>query len=767
MRPGRETRQKTGHSNSRKSSDMPFSDYRPDLMGSARIDIKSPLICGAWSTLELVYTAGHFGIDDLGGLKISFRSASDQTPPQFDDPKAPGYATVTASNGARLSASYSKNSNIRPWGNTVHIKCLNFLSEGDTITVRFGDRSGGSPGTRMQTFREYAHEYRVHVDAFATYDFVVLPPEHQPTIVLLPGPVARHIAILPTLRQVGEDFALGLKAEDRWGNPTDADQGDYTLNSSMPVEGLPERISMAKATDGVLRLEGLRMNREGDLRIEMLDDAGQCVARSDSLRCQVVCDTRHYWSDMHGQSGETVGTNTARQYFSFGRDKALIDICGHQGNDFQITDSFWAELNQLTAEFDEPGRFLAVPGYEWSGNTSVGGDHNVWYRTEGRPIYRAHRALVMEDSTDENVCLDAKELFSRLKDEDALVVAHVGGRYADISFAHDAKLEPSVEVHSAWGTFDWIFEDARKAGYRVGIVAASDGHKGRVGASYPGAGKFGSMGGLTCHLMPTLDRDSLFRAFRRRRHYATTGCRPFIDVRVSGLTDATCRVSETEAEPVSEALIGDIVSCSNEEVAFSFDLSAQSGIERIDVKDGVELLQRFQLEPEARKTGRRLRIQCEGAEYRGRGRLVNWDVEVKSSRASICKAAPINFWNPDSAVTHDSRSVRWKNVTTGGFHAVDIWLEEAAVGSLTILVNGTEIAVALGTLDTNDQIHEFGGLQKAIRITRLPDASLATGYKGSLTVPLNIGEERCLYLRTTFEDGHVAWTSPVYLTRAR
>ena len=744
---------------------MPFSDYRPDLMGSARINVESPVTCGAWTTLELVYTAGHFGIDDLGGLKISFRSASDQTPPQFDQPKAPGYTTVTASNGARLNASYSKNSNIRPWGNTLHIKCLNFLSEGDTITVRLGDKSRGSPGTRMQTFREYAHEYRVHIDAFATYDFVVLPPERQPIIALLPGPVARHIAILPTLRQVGEDFALGLKAEDLWGNPTDADQADYTLHSSMPVEGLPKRISMIKAIDGVLRLEGLRVKHEGDLRVEMLNDAGQCVARSNSLRLQDVCDTRHYWSDMHGQSGETVGTNTARQYFAFGRDKALIDICGHQGNDFQITDSFWADLNQLTAEFDEPGRFLAVPGYEWSGNTSVGGDHNVWYRTEGRPIYRAHRALVMEDSTDENVCLDAKELFARLKDEDALVVAHVGGRYADISFAHDAKLEPSVEVHSAWGTFDWIFEDARKAGYRVGIVAASDGHKGRVGASYPGAGKFGSLGGLTCHLMSSLDRDSLFSAFRRRRHYATTGCRPFIDVRVPYLKDAMCRVSDTESESVSTALIGDILTCKNDEAIFTFDIAAQSGIERIDIKDGLTHLKRIQPESEARKIGSRLRIQCEGAEYRGRGRLVNWDVEVKSDGPAIRKAAPINFWNSDNTVFQDSHSVRWKNVTTGGFHAVDIWLEDATTGVLTVLVNGTEIAVDLRTLGTDDLIHDFGGLQKAIRLFRLPDTPLANTYNDSLSVPLTHGEERCLFLRVTFEDGHVAWTSPIYLLR--
>ena len=744
---------------------MPFSTYRPELMGTASVNVDRPLVCGEWATLNLTYTAGHFGIDDLGGLKISIRSASDETPPQFEDPKAPGYTTVTASNGARLKVSYRKNHNIRPWGNTLYIQCLNFLSADDTITVKLGDRAGGSPGSRMQTFREYAHEYRFHVDAFATYDFVVLPDDRQPKIELIPGPVARHVAVLPTLRRVADVFALGLKSEDRWGNPTEADEGTYNIRPSRPVTGLPDRICMTEALGGVLRLDGLRVESAGELWVEMVRDDGEVVARSNTLRSVEQSDLLHYWSDLHGQSGETIGTNTARQYFAFGRDKALIDICGHQGNDFQITDAFWAELNDLTAEFDQPGRFLAVPGYEWSGNTSVGGDHNVWYRTEGRPIYRAQRSLVMEDSTDENVCLDAKTLFERLKDEDALVVAHVGGRYADISFAHDAKLEPSVEVHSAWGTFDWIFEDARKAGYRVGIVAASDGHKGRVGASYPGAGKFGSMGGLTCHLMPSLDRDSLFSAFRRRRHYATTGCRPFIDVRVSDLKSGLVRLSDVSVESTLEALMGDIVTCANSEVEFQFDISAHSGIERIDIRDGLTLLQRVQTESEKRKTGQRLRIQCEGAEYRGRGRLVRWDMAVEAASTMIEMARPINFWNPDSTVRLVGNTVHWDNVTTGGFHAVDIWLENAAHGLLRLRNSNTEFCVDLANLGEEDFVYDLGGLGKAIRITRLPGESLAKGIQGNVNLPLTVAQERCLYLRVCFEDGHVAWTSPIYLTR--
>ena len=80
--------------------------------------------------------------------------------------------------------------------------------------------------------------------------------------------------------------------------------------------------------------------------------------------------------------------------------------------------------------------------------------------------------------------------------------------------AHDGRFEKSVEVHSAWGTFEWIVEDAFRMGYRVGIVANSDGHKGRPGASYPGAGWFGAIGGLTCFLMPELTRAALLECLK-------------------------------------------------------------------------------------------------------------------------------------------------------------------------------------------------------------------------------------------------------------
>ena len=118
---------------------------------------------------------------------------------------------------------------------------------------------------------------------------------------------------------------------------------------------------------------------------------------------------------------------------------------------------------ELTAEFDEPGQFVCLPGYEWSGNTGMGGDRNVFYRHEGRPIRRSSHILV-EGQTSTDAIYTADALFRALEGEDAIVIAHVGGRYADVKYAHDGRLERAVEVHSTWGTFEWLLHDAFEQG---------------------------------------------------------------------------------------------------------------------------------------------------------------------------------------------------------------------------------------------------------------------------------------------------------------
>ena len=249
---------------------------------------------------------------------------------------------------------------------------------------------------RVQTFVEPTFEFRVLVDAFATCDYVELPM--QPTISIVAGPAVTWKAILPTLRCVGEEFRLGFKGEDKWGNPSDQVEGVFSLHANRPIRSLPETFSMERG-EHANSIEGLSVSEPGDLLIEVLDEAGTVICTSNPLRIAAETPLRSYWCDLHGQSEETIGTNSARELIEFARDRAFLDGMSHQGNDFQITTAFWNELNHLTRDYNEDGSFIIFPGYEWSGNTGLGGDRNVLFMREGEQIHRSSHALV-EDQDD-------------------------------------------------------------------------------------------------------------------------------------------------------------------------------------------------------------------------------------------------------------------------------------------------------------------------------------------------------------------------------
>ena len=562
---------------------MPYSAYLPEHMGSIKLAPAGPFVAGSYAELVLTYTAGTFGIDDTGMLKVSWRTTSDMSKPQFDKPQAANYTTVEASNGAKLEVWFDR-LNIRPYANTLLIRVgRGYLRLGDTLTIRFGDRRQGSPGWRLQTNVEKAVELRTSIDAFATYEFCELP--EQPAFDLVPGPAASWKAILPSLAVVDEPFRVALVAEDMWGNPTPDSNTTLKLLSSQPLRGLPESISI-RPGEGPVVIENLVCAAEGDVELRVIVNS-QEVARANPLRVVKSAPLRRYWGDLHGQSGETVGMGSAEDYFHYARDLAFIDLVGHQGNDFQITDEFWKRLNQLTAEFDKPGRFVCLPGYEWSGNTGMGGDRNVFYRREGRPIRRSSHILV-EGQTSNEAIYTADGLFRALEDEDVVVIAHVGGRYADLKYAHDGRLERAVEVHSTWGTFEWLLHDAFEKGFRVGVVCHSDDHKGRPGNTRPGASTFGAIGGLTCYFMQELTRDALFQALRKRRHYGTTGTRLFLDLRgtfdrpVTALSDDPKLGPVTESS-VREAHMGDIVRPGSVPMKLSAEVIGTAPVERVDV----------------------------------------------------------------------------------------------------------------------------------------------------------------------------------------
>ena len=733
-------------------------------MGIADISPAGPVEAGSYTTLTYVYTAGTFGIDDTGGIKICFRTTSDIGKPQFTRPDAPNYVTARASNGVVLDVIYDSRLNIRPWTHTIFIRTKSgYLRTGDCMIVVFGERSSGSPGLRMQTNVEETFEFHTLVDALATYEFVQLP--HSPEIAIVAGPPSAYRLLLPTERAVSEPFRLAVVPADRWGNPTYFPDRRLLLKADKAISGLGASIVAGRRDPFVI--ECVMGKVPGNYTIDLVDESGALLATSNPLRIGGAGKLQPYWADMHGQSEETVGTNSAEAYFRFARDKAFLDVTGHQGNDFQITPAFWQDLNRLTAAFDVAGRFVALPGYEWSGNTGMGGDRNVFYEREGEPIYRSSRVLVDFPDADRD-CHLVGDLFDALAGKDVVVVPHVGGRYADLHAGHDGRVEYSVEIHSSWGTFEWLLHDAFALGFRAGVVCNSDDHKGRQGATSPGASLFGAIGGLTCLLMPHLDRAAVFQALRRRRHYGTTGCRMLLHVEAHLPEPAAVFEQDPaifpDAVAVTEVVVqmGHIVRTAAATIRFDVDAVGSTLIERLDVFNGTEHLACIRGRDNVAGS-RRIRVLWEGAEYRGRGRQTIWDGSATVHGNRIEQAASVNFLNVDAPLLQDGPSkLHWKSVTTGNMAGFDMIVRDAEAGEIEIVTGPASVTLPINDIQMQDHVIEAGGLGRRIRLFRLPEQGSSTALKASLDVKLTPGRDNPVYVRVTQEDGHQAWSSPIY-----
>ena len=750
----------------------PIPDHE---LGSVTITPDGEFEAGSYQSFTLTYTAGKFGIDDSGSLRICFRFASDQTRPQFEDPKRPNYTTIEASNNAVLEYRYDPKGNVRPWDRTLYIKVVKgFLREGETITIRFGVTDGGSPGMRLQTFCEDTFEFRVLVDPIATFNFQPLP--EQPTIKVVSGEPESYVAVMPTLRRVGERFALKLRGEDKWGNPSDKCDGTFRLLASRPVENLPDTVTFTSGAFAVEILD-LSVTEPGDVTIDLLDQEGTIAARANPLRVVEQATLLPFWADLHGQSEETIGTNSARQFFEFARDKAFVDACGHQGNDFQITTGFWDELNRVTAEFDEAGRFVTLPGYEWSGNTGLGGDRNIFFPEEGRQIRRSSHALIEDTSDIETDCNLASELFEAFVDAgetDVVAYAHCGGRYADVKLAHDGRIEKSMEIHSSWGSFEWLVQDAFEMGYRVGIVANSDGHKGRPGASYPGASLFGAVGGLTCLLTEELSREAVLDCLRKRHHYGTTGGhggRMVIDVAARFEQEGMLyhddpALGPAAGTPAREAMMGDIVQLPAGGMELEVDILAATPIERLDIFNGLDHVETIRPYGQD-ELGNRIRVVWEGAEYRGRFRQVIWDGSAHLSDNRILDARPINFFNRDKSLDRVGDSgLEWKALTTGNIGGFDMWVEDAYGGTLKIETPLIKAGVPLEEIGYEDEVCDNSGiLPRYLKLFRLPTENPHRTMRITRKVALKESGDNPIFIRLTQEDGTLAWTSPIYVFR--
>ena len=710
------------------------------LYGWAEIDPDSPVVAGSVGTWRITYHVGRYGVDDGGVVKFAWRDVSDWAAPQFEDPSAPEYATVSTTGPASLRARFEKQRYIRPWRLCVTVDVFDdSLSEGDSITLTLGDTSGGGPGSRAQTFCKEAFEFRVAVDWCGTWVYTEVP---SPKIPIVSGPPHRLVVLGPSETTPDEEGWIGVKAEDLWGNPSTGYTGTVRIEAE-GLTGLPETYQFQPADRGVHRFEGVKASKTGIYRVYATDSDNGLEAEGNPLRCAEGRSTHQpFWGDLHGQSEETVGTNPVSSYFRFAREAALVDFAGHQGNDFQITEAVWQEIRaQANTQYD-PGRFVTFVGYEWSANTPLGGDHNVYYPGEDGPLHRSSHVLIPDKSDSDTDCTHVTELYDTLRGQDVLLLPHVGGRYANLNW-HDPELEPLVEVYSEWGEFEWFLREALEKGYRVGFTAGSDDHKGRPGAAPPGSGSFGVYGGLTCIYASELTREGLWEALKSRRCYGTTGQRILLDVTADG-------------KPMGSALQA------SQPPEIAVKVIGTAPIEQVDIFRGLEQIYTF---PETtERADDQIRIAWSGQRIRARNRLVRWDGSLEIDEGQIIEAEGYAFDTPSEGIEEvTDQAVSWQSVTTGDADGVILKLDAQPKTTLNFKTPVLNRTLSFQEIYDSPVVVEVGGIDMKVVFERLP---LGVREEVAFTFRAAALPAGChpYWVRVLQTDGAKAWASPIYVT---
>jgi hypothetical protein len=659
-------------------------------------------------------------------------------------PEAPNYTTVTTTGTAELDVCFEDKGYIRPWRPCLTITIYDgFLAEGDTVTIIYGNTRAGGPGSMSQTFVEDTFEFRVLVDPFGTGQYTLI--RNSPVLRVVAGEPAVFKTTMPSETVIGTPTWLSVRMEDKWGNPTPHYTGTVACSSSDPEATLPPSYTFTPQDRGTHRFEGLVFHTPGIHYVTVSD--AECKKSSTSN--PVVIHNKRlermlYWGDLHGQTEDTIGTGTVDQYFRFARNPAALDFVAHVGNDFQITKAHYEDTQRVVKEFHDPGRFITFLGYEWSGNTPAGGDHNVYFLKDDQAIHRSSHAQVADKSDEATDRYPISQLLATFRGrDDVLVIPHIGGRRAILDF-HDPDLTPFIEICSVHGHFEWFAREALETGApKVGFIGGSDDHTCRPGGARPTSLVEAVNGGLMGVYAQELTRVSLWEAFRKRHVFATTGKRIILRV--------TC----------GDAMMGDELTV-NQPPTISVEVIGTTGVEKVEIIRGVETVHVQQPAP-SNSLSNTIKIVWSGARVTTRRRNTDWSGELTLDKGKIKSAEEFAFDLPwDGIIERTDQRVRWSSTTSGDFDGLILNVEAPDDARLSFNTKPVQFSFQIGQLRQPLTV-EAGDFEQKVQVSCLSGEEMPVHVQFDYTDREASPGVHAYWVKCLLTDGEKAWSSPIFV----
>lgn len=227
-----------------------------------------------------------------------------------------------------------------------------------------------------------------------------------------------------------------------------------------------------------------------------------------------------FWADTHCHSNFSPDAEgELDELVNFAKNIAGLDAVTIIDNDYyphkSLTPPEWQAQQELADHFTEEGRFVYMPGYEYTYHRAdLEPDFNhrcVIYPRKGGPLLRR----IDPDSNNDS------KMLTCLTETDGMAYPH----HCSFKLVEEKK-EWNVEACSSWRLCieetDFLIRQLL-AGWKIGFIGSSDTHRG-----VPGLG-----GARTGLFAPELTPEALFEAYSKRRCIATQGFNIGIDFRVN------------------------------------------------------------------------------------------------------------------------------------------------------------------------------------------------------------------------------------------
>ena len=252
---------------------------------------------------------------------------------------------------------------------------------------------------------------------------------------------------------------------------------------------------------------------------------------------EAVPDYQLYWGDIHNHNRFVCGQGSlersyeiAASHLDFYALTPHAQYCdGHAPDGYELVKQNWTGIQKTAAEYNRPGQFTTFLAYEW--HSHQWGHYCVYYEDDHQPL---HLAMTLE----------------RLQDyirnhQRAIMVPHHIAYHNGIDWdLFEESIMPVIEIFSEHGCgerdggpFAYLghslgpgggrfnVQHGLGIGKRFGFTGGTDNHDG-----YPGG--YGL--GLTGVYAAQNTRPAIFEAIRARRTFAVTGDRIAVDFSADG-----------------------------------------------------------------------------------------------------------------------------------------------------------------------------------------------------------------------------------------